>query len=394
MTVDWAGLIGYRDRDELLEAAATKLLELGSKLSNWTKLSRLRTLAEALQQPVAELYVLLLRVAPQGWEQHATGGWLDLHSEAKGIDRQLKTPTVGWVRVGRTDGVPGNVPIPTHARFGTALDSAGKRVVFRPLALTVLPEGEESVLVRVQSEESGAHTIVGVATIVHVLTPIAGVGDVTNEVDWIESEGSDDETDAALQERNRLAWTALGYGANRDAYESWVRSVSGVADVWIDDQHPRGQGSIDIVVMGTAGTPSESLLDEVRAIVSERQALCANVLVRGPVEVPVTVSARVWLWPDKGLVSEVEARATELFNALFTPNGPLNEERAAAGLDPINRLRIGEDVRPHQFSAVLAASDVYDVEMLSPVANVAIGSGEVAVLAAPVSVEVLRRETP
>ncbi|OHD25545.1 MAG: hypothetical protein A2064_00670 [Spirochaetes bacterium GWB1_66_5] len=127
---------------------------------------------------------------------------------------------------------------------------------------------------------------------------------------------------------------------------------------------------------------------------SERQALTANVLVRGPVEVPVTVSARVWLWPDKGLLSEVETRGLELLNALFTPNGPLNETRAAAGLEPINRLRIGEDVRPHQFSAVLGASDVYDVEMLAPVANVVIGAGEVAVLAAPVALEVLRRETP
>lgn len=394
MTVDWAGLIGYRDRDQLLESAGAKLRELGSKLTNWSKLSRLRTLAEALQQPVAELYVLLLRVVPQGWEQHAERGWLDLHSEAKSLVRTTKTPTVGWLRVTRTAGVLGNIPIPVHARFGTGLDGSGHRVVFRPMDVTVLPEGDESVEVRVQSEEAGAHTIVGVGTVVNLLTPIAGLGAVTNEVDWIESEGTDDESDADLRERNRLAWIALGFGANRAAYESWVRAVPGVVDVWIDDQHPRGQGSIDIVVMGTAGTPSESLLDDVRALVAERQALCANVLVRGPVEVPVTVAARVWLWPDKGLAAEVEARSSELLNALFTPNGPLNEARAAVGLGPVNRLRVAEDVRPYQCAALLAAPDVYDVEMLAPGANVPIGPGEVAVLGAPVSVEVLRRETP
>lgn len=392
--VDWAGLIGYQDRDQLLEAAATRLRELGSKLTNWSKLSRLRTLAEALQQPVAELYVLLLRVAPQGWEQHATGGWLDLHAAAKGIDRTLKSKTVGWLRVVRAAGIPGNIPIPLHARFGTHLDAAGKRVVFRPVEAAVLPEAEDSVLVRAQSEEAGAHTVVGVGTVVNVLTPLTGIGGVTNEVDWLESEGVDDELDTALQERNRLAWTALGFGGNRDAYESWVRSVPGVADVWIDDQHPRGQGSIDIVVMGTAGAPTDTLLDAVRAVVSQRQVLTANVEIRGPVEVPVTVSIRVWLWPELGLLAEEEERSLELANALFTPNATLNAARQADGLAPVQRLRIGEDVRPYQVAALLAAAQVYDVEMLSPSANVPIGAGEIAVLAAPVAVEVLRRETP
>lgn len=393
MAVDWQGLIGFQGRDQILAATAAKLKELGSKLSNWTVLSRLRALAESLLQPTAELWVLLLKVVPQGFEQHATGGWLELHSEAKGLERLSARPTVGAVRFYRETGITGNVPIPKSSRCATKLDSAGSRVVFRPSAASLLPDGQDFVLVEVTSEEDGAHTIVGPDTITELLTPIAGIGGVSNDGGWIFSEGTNEETDVELQARNRLTWTALGYGANRDAYESWVRSVPGVADVWIDDQHPRGQGSIDLVVMGTAGPPSDALLDAVRAVVAERQALTANVEVRGPQEVTVAVSVRVWLWPDRGIVSETQTKVEQLLTALFVPDSDLNTARAADGLSPVERLRISEDVRPHQFSSLLGPEDLYDVEVLTP-GHVEVGPGEIAVLDAPVAVDVQRRDTP
>lgn len=64
-------------------------------------------------------------------------------------------------------------------------------------------------------------------------------------------------------ERYRLQWAANN-GCTKYAYKAWALSVPGVSSVEILDQHPRGQGTVDVVVRGSAVLPTEALLERVR----------------------------------------------------------------------------------------------------------------------------------
>ena len=47
---------------------------------------------------------------------------------------------------------------------------------------------------------------------------------------------------------------------NLDVYKR-----QGVMCAYIDDQHPRGQGTVDVIVVGTAGEASEELVRKAQA---------------------------------------------------------------------------------------------------------------------------------
>lgn len=393
MAIDWAALIGFKDRDQLLADVAAKMRDAGSRITNWSKLGRLRTIVESALQPVAELYVLALKVVPQGFLHYSTGQWLAAHGEAMSDAPKPATHTEGRVRLLRAAGGSGNVSVPASVRVGTRVGSDGARIVFAATGPVVLVDGAQSVELPVRAELAGSSSLVGPETIVELLTSIPGIAGVTNDSDWVDVEGADAESDDAFRARLELKWTALGFGSNRDAYESWALSVDGVTDVRVDDQHPRGQGSVDVYVSSAAGTPSAALLQAVDAVVQEKRTLTANVLILAPEAVEVPVHLRLWMHPTLGSDEDAQAEAETLVAALFTTNTLLNAQRLTQGKTPINRLRIAEDVRPLRMQ-VLAAEIPYvvDVDAIEPAAPVTIGPGQIAELAGPVVIEVQRLE--
>lgn len=108
---------------------------------------------------------------------------------------------------------------------------------------------------------------------------------MSNPADWLVSEGADEETDASLQRRYALQWQANN-GCTKFAYMAWALSVPGVASVSILDRHPRGQGTVDIVVRGADVLPTEALLQKVREAVAPNVPINDDWLVKGPVPWP------------------------------------------------------------------------------------------------------------
>jgi phage-related baseplate assembly protein len=177
------------------------------------------------------------------------------------------------------------------------------------------------------------------------------------------------ETDEALRERYTLAWKNIN-GSTKYAYESWAREVSGVVSVMVMDSHPRGQGTVDVVIRGSAGIPSADLLSQVDTVVQENRPINDDVLVLGPTPVDVLIDAELVLvsgTPDV-TISEVEER----ISALFT---------MPPALDSVAPLFIGEDLTLDRLvSVIMAVPGIKEVNFTLPESNVSVPTDGLAVL--------------
>jgi uncharacterized phage protein gp47/JayE len=135
-----------------------------------------------------------------------------------------------------------------------------------------------------------------------------GVSGVTNAADWLESEGADEESDASLRRRYTLEWRAQA-GVTRAAYERAALSVVGVAGVRVADQHPRGEGTVDVIVIGEAGMPTEVLLQKVRAALDAAIVINHDLLVKAPVPVAVDAACDLELVGSDPLAAKAAAEA-------------------------------------------------------------------------------------
>lgn len=126
----------------------------------------------------------------------------------------------------------------------------------------------------------GARYNVPQGQITRSLTYLDGVDTITNGEGWISREGSDTETDESLRLRGLRSWSELARVAIHDTYVNVCEEVNGVLYVTVDDQHPRGQGTIDVIVTSEAGSATEALLEAVREACETIKAPDDDVLVK------------------------------------------------------------------------------------------------------------------
>ncbi len=315
-----------------------------------------------------QLYSFLALILEQIFVGSATGVWLELLCRIVNIERKKQTKAVGTVLFSRIEAA-GNVPIPAGRIVKTLPDGSGVVYRFITTAAAVLLDGDLSVAVPVVAEEYGSKANVSAGMITEIVTSIPGVDAVGNLVDWLTSEGADTENDDSLRARYILAWQGNN-GCTKYAYESWALSVTGVVAAKIMDQHPRGQGTVDIVIQGTAGVPTAELLAAVDKVIKENVPVNDDELVKGVVSVPLTLAGTLALVhgdPDL-IVAQVTQRLNDLFANLQT-----NEE-----IDP---FRIGDDVILDRIVAVIMAVDgIKQVLWTSPADNIAVSDEGLAIL--------------
>lgn len=316
-----------------------------------------------------QLYKFLEVVHRQAIPLEATGEWLDTHAAQVDEKRKPATKARGNVLFLRGDGT-GNIRIPAGRIVRTLPDGKGDIYRYVTDELAVLPEGAASVAVPATAEEYGRGANAAVGQICDLATPVEGILGVTNTADWLLEEGADAENDASLQWRYVLAWQSKA-GVTRAAYEAAALSVPGVVDVYVADQHPRGEGTVDVVVMGTAGMPTEKLLADVRAALDAAIVINHDLLVRAPEPVNVTVRAVLELL--SGDADAIRAEAESWVRSMFS-----------YGDDPaIPRFSIGRDVvRDRLASGLVSIAGVKRIRWESPAGDVEIPAGGLAVLEA------------
>jgi uncharacterized phage protein gp47/JayE len=323
-----------------------------------------------------QLYQFMAVVLGQAFASTASGRWLDMHCRQVGIFRKGATRARGVIYFTREEAT-GNVPIAAGRVVKTKPDGSGQVYRFVTLEDVVLADGSLQVGAEVEAEEYGQGSNVTAGQISEIVTVVSGVDGVENRADWLTAEGVDAEDDASLRERYVLAWMGLS-GCTKHAYEAWARSVDGVVAATVLDQHPRGQGTIDVVLKGAAGLPTQALIDEVSAVIhgtgndDEMKPINDDVMVKAPAPVEVTIALELVL--THGTASDIEADAENRLRAMFEQD---------ALVDDVPPLQIGQDVTLDLLRwAVVSVDGVKKVNLTSPAQDVAVPDDGLAILQA------------
>lgn len=281
-----------------------------------------------------QLYTFLALVLKQAFASTATGAWLDLHCKDVGVTRLSATKALGKVIFTRLV-TEENTAIPAGRIMKTKPDGLGNIYRFVTTEAVVIVNGQTSVTVSVKAEEYGTAANVVSGQICEIATYINGIDSVTNNTDWLASEGADEEDDEALRQRYYLAWSERN-GVTKYAYESWARRTSGVIDVRIMDQHPRGQGTVDVIIKSTAGIPTQQLLDAVIIIINKEQPINDDVEVKAPSAVNADMNFKLELLDgdEANIISKVTVNIDTL----------------------IANLEIGEDLTKDRLTQVIMTS--------------------------------------
>lgn len=370
--IDWKKLTGALDFDEQVMRSFQLLKEKNSRVTNLNVGGVARTLnLELPSQALADLQALLLEVMPQGFVMHATGGWLDLCAQDMNVYRRAELQARGLVTFTRSRENTGNIRIPKGTIVKTPIGPDGRELRFFVTSEVVMLAKDDSCDVPVEAEHPGAAYSVGAGYITELVTHVAGIASIMNGESWLTQEGADTESDDDLRARCVLRWHELSQGSTKYAYQSWALSVKGVREAYILDQHPRGQGTVDVVIVGTGGAPSESLIQEVQKVIDEHRPVCSDALVRAPKIRGVQLDIEVFIHPSEGDEAAIKNDCMAALDALF----------ARDSLYPhITPFAIGEDVTMARIiHAIMGLKHVLNVTVYAPNDDVRIEADELAV---------------
>lgn len=276
-------------RDELV----TELKEEGFVITNFHSGGIFYTLLMIVLRIEREFKMFLRAFLNNAFVTHASGAWLDLKATDYSKKRKKAQKAQGLVTVSRTDAEGDAVKIEKGHVFKTKKDINGEELRFFALEATVLQQGARAVDVLVEAEMEGSRYNVPEGQITRSLTFLNGIDEITNGADWITREGSDTEDDDGLKTRTLRSWSELAARPIEDTFINAAESVPGVLFAQADCQHPRGQGTVDVIVTGTAGEATEGLLDAVREAVDKIAGPYDNILVKSSVVVPQDIEVVV-----------------------------------------------------------------------------------------------------
>ncbi len=361
------------DRDELANSIQEELKSENFPVTNFATGGVFYALMMIFIQIRIELVKLLRKVLNNVFVRHAEGDWLELKAADFSKKRKQPLKTRGYVTLQRA--APGSaVKFSKGDVFKTEPDILGDELRFLVVDSTTMPATETRFKVLVEAEKPGSVYNVPPGQIKKSLTHIEGVDTITNEADWIVQEGSDLEDIESLRERTLNAWAELSTLPIADKYKNVCEAVPGVLFVRVDDLHPRGQGTVDIIVTGAAGEATEGLLAAVRAAADQIKGPYDDVLVKSSETVSQDVDVAIWIpadADDTGLEARVKAILTDMLKIRKGRN--LNELIHA---DIIFGIRKDNSI-------------VRNVKVMNPPADVELDKDKVIVLG-EVSVTIMR----
>lgn len=246
-----------------------------------------RTLVEGDVAALVDLYKMVPQIAQAGFLELAKGGWLDLRAE-NFYDLERKNAVFARYTVTLTSEV-GFGPYNIDAGQFWVLAQPNLRY-YNVAGGTLQPAS--TLDLEFIAEEAGARYNVVEGAITKILTPLPGVTAINKE-DSLVTAGADEESDSQLRRRTVLRWPELGTGGPPDVYKKWaLEAVDSITRVRVVDDHPRGQGTVNVIVAGTGGTGSSDVA-KVDEYIQDRRPVTADVLVMAAEVQTVVVEGQV-----------------------------------------------------------------------------------------------------
>ena len=304
------------DIEERHDELTAELKEEGFVITNFHSGGIFYTLLMIVLRIEREFKLFLRNFLNNAFVTHASGAWLDLKAADYSKKRKKAQKTQGLVTLSRTDSEAEAVKIGRGHVFKTKKDINGEELRFFTLEAAVLQQGARSVDVLVEAEAEGSRYNVPEAQITRSLTFLNGIDEITNGPDWITREGSDTEDDDGLKTRTLRSWSELAARPIEDTFINAAEAVPGVLFAQADCQHPRGQGTVDVIVTGTAGEATEGLLAAVREAVDKIAGAYDNILVKSSVTVAQDIEVIVTT-SDVADAGEIKARVAAILTELL-----------------------------------------------------------------------------
>jgi uncharacterized phage protein gp47/JayE len=340
------------ERPTLTELIARVKADIESRLEDADASLRrtlLGILATVEAGAVHGLYGYLAWIALQGMPDTADTEQLERWASIWGKQRKTATAATGPVTFTGTDG--SDIPL------GTLLKRADGFEYETTAAVTV---SDGTADVGVQAVETGANPNAAEGTKLSLPSPITGVQStaVSGELSGGANEENDDDLRARLLGRIRQAPHG---GADFD-YVAWALEIGGVTRAWA---YPRelGAGTVTVRIMTDDttenGIPSSETVDAVQTYIDEVRPVTADVTVVAPVA--VAMDPEVNLSPNTVAVqAAVEAELADLLAREAEPGSTI--------------------LLSHLREAISIAAGESDHALVSPTANVAHTTGQIAVL--------------
>lgn len=263
-----------------------------------------------------ELLALLRMVLSEQYITSADSiGWLEIIGAGYSLPLKQAVKTRGFLTLSRTADTA-TVKIPKGCLFKTTPDTSGEELRFLSETEIVFPIGATVCAVPVVAELAGAAYNVPENRIVRCLLHLESVTGITNATDWITREGADVEGVGSYKSRLLGVWDRNATNPTAGSYKSIAEAVPGVLGVTIHDQHPRGQGTLDIIVTSATGGASDTLLAEVDAAARTIAGPYDDILVKSSVTVAQAIAVTITLpmaLSEEGVADTVRETVAALF---------------------------------------------------------------------------------
>lgn len=344
------------DEDETMEEIKGKLGEEGFIINNFNKGGIFYIIIRIFVLIYIDIKRLARSIINNLFIKHAEGDWLEIKVADVGKKRKEAIKTRGYVTLYRDD-YQNALQITKGHMFKTLPDVNGKELKFYVLDTTVIGAGEKSGKVLVEAESPGTGYNVSTGKITVSMIHLDGVVSVSNEEGWLYEEGADIEDLEDLRTRAEDAWSELAERTTEEKLINVSKKVSGVLDVRVDAQHPRGQGTTDILITSTSGEATQELLKKVENATAYLKGNYDDFLYKSSTIVNVDIKLTLYIAKDASTdgVQQTAEKTIEKFMQLSS-----REELNCLYMDDI-RYALKSDIETYKRAEI--SSPDGDIEL-------------------------------
>jgi len=308
-------IIPIPDEDEEMEKVQGELEDEGFPITNFKKGGIFYHLCRMLVTIYIELKELARVIVNSCFIKHAEGDWLKIKAADYSKQQKEAKAAKGYVTIYRNE-YNNALQVTKGHCFKTEPDAGGKELKFYCCENTVIDAGEPVGRVLVEAEAPGTFYNIAPGRISISMIHLDGMDYVTNEEDWLFEEGAEEEDLEDLRDRCMSSWAELATRTIEEKLRNAAKSVPGVLDARIDAQHPRGQGTVDVIVTGAAGEASPELTRRVGEAIEPLKGNYEDYLVKSSEVVRQAFELVVYLAEDAA-TDGVDAQAVKLIEEMM-----------------------------------------------------------------------------
>lgn len=273
---------------------------------------RLRVLAGEIYQERVYARFIMRQMFPST----ATGEYLDAHAAQRGLTRKNGTCAVGLVTFYAESEEHGDILIPA----GTQVCTNEEQLRFVTDSDAVMSANEQYVAADVHAVQEGSAYNIIVGKIGIMVTPVAGIGAVRNNVRFIG--GSDAESDDQLRARIIDSYQNIINGANAAYYRSVAMSVDGVYSASAVGC-ARGVGTVDVYACGRGALLPAAKIAELQTLLDEKREVNVDVRAVSPTALNTNLYIRLTVaegYDFDTVAANVRTAVTNYINGLGVGN--------------------------------------------------------------------------